>query len=93
MILLARTNCAGAVLVAERLRLELELTRFSALPAHATVTASFGVAERRGGESLHDLMARADALVYGAKNAGRNRLHVEQPLDAVGRAGADGDEA
>lgn len=89
VILLACTNCAGAVLIAERLRSELEFTRYAALPAHATVTASFGVAERRVGESLHGLMARADALVYAAKNAGRNRLHVEEPPDEAARARAD----
>lgn len=91
VILLVRTNRAGAVLVAERLRSELEFTHFAPLPSHGTVTASFGAAERRPEESLHDLMARADALVYAAKNAGRNRLHVEETPDNSGDARANGD--
>lgn len=92
VILLARTNRAGAALVAERLRSGLEFTHFTPLPSHATVTASFGVAERRAGESLHGLLARADALVYAANNAGRNRLYVETPEEAVS-ARPSGDRA
>lgn len=51
MILLSRTNCAGAVVIAERMRLELAMTRYDALPPHVTVTASFGIVERRGGRA------------------------------------------
>lgn len=95
VILLTRTNRAGATLIAERLRSELELTRFAALPPHAAVTASFGVAERRPAESLHALMARADALVYAAKDAGRNRLCVEEAAEEAlaGPAGPDRESA
>ena len=38
------------------------------------ITCSLGVAQRRAFEPGGDLMARADAALYGAKRAGRNRL-------------------
>lgn len=43
------------------------------------VTASFGVATLRPGESLDQLFAAADAALYRAKRAGRDRVESEQP--------------
>ncbi len=47
------------------------------------VTVSIGVAESLSHDDLHTVMASADAAVYAAKNAGRNR--VEVAIDAPGR--------
>ena len=41
------------------------------------VTMSVGVAAFRPGEHPGDLIARADAALYGAKRLGRNRVCVE----------------
>ncbi|HDS1736043.1 diguanylate cyclase [Pseudomonas sp. BP8] len=43
------------------------------------VTASFGVAGWRSGEGADSLLLRADAGVYAAKQAGRDRVEVEVP--------------
>ncbi|WP_460418549.1 sensor domain-containing diguanylate cyclase [Pseudomonas sp. microsymbiont 2] len=43
------------------------------------VTASFGVAGWRAGEGADALLLRADAGVYAAKQAGRDRVEVELP--------------
>ena len=43
------------------------------------VTASFGVASWRAGESADALLRRADAGVYAAKQAGRDRVQPELP--------------
>lgn len=79
VMLLARTNRVGASRVAERLRAELDFARLSVLPPHASVTASFGVAERHEGESLDSLMSRADGLVAMAKREGRGGLATDAP--------------
>ncbi len=44
------------------------------------VTCSVGVAEIVAGESPADWIARADAALYSAKRAGRNRVVVADPL-------------
>lgn len=80
VVLLARTNRVGASRVAERLRAELDFARLSVLSPHATVTASFGVAERHEGESLDSLMSRADGLVEIAKREGRGGLATDAPV-------------
>jgi PleD family two-component response regulator len=49
-------------------------------------TASFGVAQRGPGDSLFDLLRRADAALYRAKAAGRNQVRValeEMPVSAT----------
>ncbi|MFG1378359.1 diguanylate cyclase [Xanthobacter autotrophicus] len=74
VVLLARTGARSAFRFAERVRAELRRTPFAMLPPGAIVTASFGIAERRPGEDLADLLHRADQLVYAAKHAGRDRI-------------------
>lgn len=83
VLLLMQANVVGAEQFAERVRQEVELTRFDGLPAHAGVTASFGVAQWLADEDLLSVMHRADRMVYEAKHAGRNRVSV----DPAGRSG------
>ncbi len=40
------------------------------------VTASFGIAQWRAGESINALLRRADAALYVAKRAGRNQVRI-----------------
>jgi PleD family two-component response regulator len=47
-----------------------------AWPAGLSVTASFGVAEHVPAEDIGEVIERADAELYAAKRAGRNRVHV-----------------
>jgi diguanylate cyclase (GGDEF)-like protein len=44
------------------------------------VTVSIGVAEQRPGEAREDVLARADAALYRAKQSGRNRVERDDPL-------------
>ena len=44
--------------------------------ASIPVTLSIGVAVGREGESLEQLIGRADAALYRAKGKGRNRVEV-----------------
>ncbi len=71
LVVAPHTDSQGAGILAEKLRLAI-----SAHPYHGagTVTASFGVAERRAGENLGDWIRRSDLALYQAKNEGRNRV-------------------
>jgi len=40
------------------------------------VSASFGVAEGHIGDSIHNLVERADKVLYQAKSLGRNRVEI-----------------
>jgi diguanylate cyclase (GGDEF)-like protein len=89
VVLLPGVSLDGAMRFAERMRSSLENTPFSVLPPGQNVTASFGVVERREGESLSRMCGRADALLYAAKSHGRNRIEVDalSPMPpAVGAA-------
>jgi diguanylate cyclase (GGDEF)-like protein len=46
------------------------------------VTASFGVAQLEPEETVEQVLDRADRAMYGAKNAGRNRV-VCTPLEST----------
>jgi diguanylate cyclase (GGDEF)-like protein len=77
VILLRRAHLEDARQFAERLRLTVARTVFPVLPAGRAVTASFGVAQHRPGEGIWDLFERADAVLYQAKSAGRDRVIAE----------------
>lgn len=62
---------AGAVSIAERLRAAVEHSR---LVPDTRVTISAGVAELQAGDDVEAWLHRADAALYEAKRAGRNRV-------------------
>jgi len=71
VFLLPDADKEAAVCLSERLRRGLEDLRVDDLPA---VTISLGVASYPGdSERLEDLVQQADAALYAAKQAGRNR--------------------
>ena len=70
-----------AVVVAERLRQELEGSVIEGLPQK--VTASFGVASATVLDSADDLLRRADKALYTAKDEGRNRV-ITSTIAAIG---------
>jgi diguanylate cyclase (GGDEF)-like protein len=55
-------------------------------PTAIAVTVSAGVALWRPGESLEELLARADAALYQAKDQGRNRCIAAPSMQAVATA-------
>jgi PleD family two-component response regulator len=80
---LALPNCDGtsAARVCDRIREALALAGLDgSIPVF---TCSFGVAPPRLGSTLQDLVAEADAALYEAKHAGRDRSVM---LDPVRRA-------
>ena len=70
------TTVAEAVVLLERLRARLAASTPGVLPRGLCYTFSVGVDQHRRGESLEQLMCRADRALYAAKAAGRNRVMV-----------------
>ncbi len=79
VILLDDTPIEGAKRVAERIRTEFRGIAVAGLPDDFAVTLSVGIAASVHGENLDAFMARADAALYEAKAAGRDRVRVGSP--------------
>ncbi|TFG87417.1 MAG: GGDEF domain-containing protein [Chromatiales bacterium] len=72
IVLLPDTSLRGALKCAERVRKAIVRRPFDGLHQ---VSVSIGIAEYRTGETVSSMLGRADEALYGAKNAGRNRVH------------------
>ena len=71
VLLLRRSSTTDAMAVAERLMQQLQLqSHANALPR---LSLSFGIVQMRGGESIEDILLRADQALYEAKRLGRSR--------------------
>lgn len=81
ILVLPGVTLTQAADLAEQLRTHLHTTPH---PDAGVVTASFGVATPHPGDDLGRLTARADQALYRAKSAGRNRVEVHTPPDALG---------
>ncbi len=75
VLLLMRTTPEEAERVAERIRAQLSADGY-VLAAGQRITISFGIAPVAANTALTDALTRADALLYSAKQAGRDRVHV-----------------
>jgi diguanylate cyclase (GGDEF)-like protein len=75
VIVCRHASAEGCRSMAEKLRTEIAGHGF---PTVGRITASFGVAACRTGDSAASLLARADAALYRAKAAGRNRTESDQ---------------
>lgn len=69
-------NCENeaAERLADRIRQAFAVLQHSGLNDDIRLTASFGVATAREGETYQSLFGRADAALYEAKTRGRNRV-------------------
>lgn len=75
---LPMTDAAGGWVIAERLREQIAALRFPDAFAGLTVSCSVGMAEFVEGMSAEEFFAVADAALYRAKDAGRNRVVVAE---------------
>ncbi|MBI3268011.1 MAG: diguanylate cyclase [Planctomycetes bacterium] len=67
----------GVQLVAERVRKTVESFPLDADGKPIRLTISLGIALYRAGDKIDKMLARADAALYRAKRAGRNRVEME----------------
>ena len=72
IVLLSDSELNTAKQKAEKIRQEIEGARLST--KSLSVTASFGLVEYREGKTLDNLVTEADALLYKAKEGGRNQV-------------------
>ncbi|HSV54587.1 MAG TPA: sensor domain-containing diguanylate cyclase [Burkholderiaceae bacterium] len=75
-LVLPETHAAGAVTVAESLRVAIAAQPYEDVLHSVNVTASFGVAafSKDGRNSAEQLLRAADEALYRAKTGGRNRV-------------------
>ncbi|MEM7294599.1 MAG: diguanylate cyclase [Pseudomonadota bacterium] len=84
LLLLSNSNTNDAMLLADRLRLDVELIKLDDYP-QCSVTASFGVAFHLGGDSESGhVIEQADIALYEAKQRGRNRIVSYSELERPG---------
>ena len=84
MVLMPDTGLANATVLAERVRTRIGLHRIENV---GSVTVSIGVAKFVVSESRDQWVERADAALYRAKHAGRNRVEVDaMPHEALSLA-------
>jgi diguanylate cyclase (GGDEF)-like protein len=84
VLICEETDARGAMLLAERVREELERTTFHHDKGTISVTCSLGVATfPEAGSTWDELFKAADGALYASKRAGRNRATVWAPTPAV----------
>ena len=84
-IILPETRLADAETLTENIRHQLEAKDLAVNTSGAPigqVTASFGIAQLGEGDDADTLVKRADARLYEAKCAGRNRVIIDRPAAA-----------
>lgn len=84
LVLVPHGGLDDARILAERIREAVEFTGRS--EPHTAVTVSAGVAAWRAGRTAEQVLEVADAMLYAAKRAGKDRVMAEAPV-APGPAG------
>jgi diguanylate cyclase (GGDEF)-like protein len=83
--LLPATRAEYAIIVAQRIRRQVEAATVDVAGTPVRVTVSIGIASAESfGYDVDTLLRRADMAVYEAKRQGRNRVVVAEPSDTSG---------
>ncbi|OYT88752.1 MAG: hypothetical protein CFE43_20880 [Burkholderiales bacterium PBB3] len=77
VVVLEEVDPAGAVLCTDRLRKSIEALQFPEIADGFSVTVSLGYTQFQRMETVAQTLARADAALYRAKDAGRNRAEFD----------------
>lgn len=84
ILLLPETDVHGASQAAESIRRQVAGQPLHAGDLELTVTLSFGLAEHRSERGLEATIAHADAALYRAKAAGRDRVVAHRAVPPAG---------
>jgi diguanylate cyclase (GGDEF)-like protein len=76
-IVMPNTTGQEAVEIAERVRADIEATRFFHHRAKLRLTISVGVSQVIGDDGPQAIIQRSDEALYASKQAGRNRTHLQ----------------
>jgi diguanylate cyclase len=82
VVILPKTSLSDATVVADQIRRTVQsrqIVKKHSGESLGSITLSIGVSEYAPGDTAATLLARADACVYAAKNAGRNRVVSKVP--------------
>lgn len=74
LVMLSSADQAGALRIAERIRMSISDMTFENAKGKLQVTTSIGCATLRGIDNTDSLVQRADTALYEAKHGGRNRV-------------------
>lgn len=77
IMLLSDTVAGDAYIPLERMRKYIEDLPWHKIHSDMKVTCSIGASEYKYGDSVEDLLGRADTALYAAKNTGRNKVRIE----------------
>jgi diguanylate cyclase (GGDEF)-like protein len=88
LMVLTQTGLEGARECAERIRGRIAATHTVGSDTHRQLTVSIGVTQHREREPTQDTLRRADAALYRAKTAGRNRVECDWTLSKSKVSGA-----
>ncbi|MBI2381719.1 MAG: diguanylate cyclase [Gammaproteobacteria bacterium] len=83
VILMPETSLADATKAVNKLRLAIQNRMIEAAGQGLAVTASFGVADFREGDTTAEVFSRADKAMYRAKERGRNQVCCELPRNGT----------
>jgi diguanylate cyclase len=91
VVVLPQTSVDNAITIADQIRRSVEskkIVKRSTGETLGSITLSIGVAKYIPGEPIADTINRADACLYAAKRAGRNRVMSEWTVDATEKKSA-----
>jgi diguanylate cyclase (GGDEF)-like protein len=85
LVLLSGTGHDDAIIIADRMRREIEKSVFKAGTEEIKVTISIGVSTQRNSDTRESLLERADKALYIAKSNGRNKVEsaCSQKIQAI----------